>query len=223
MPRSRLQTAGTLAALMAAAFLGCSSSKDSSSLASIKRQVEEEKAAQLQLVAQTRELAQHHAENREQGVQLLSEFEAAEAEFEQAREQFELASAAATDAAASSSHAYEHYQRAARRYRQIAQLLIVAAASDAIGVQPCESAMSPRAFRARLEREGFDIPDGMDVDHIWPRALGGADHLANYQLLPSDVNRGLGASVSEKLLSAPMDTLRGLGASALAALRCQQP
>jgi hypothetical protein len=208
---------------VAAALVGCSSPNDNATLASLERQVEEEEAAQRQWVEQGRELSQRRAEIRGRVLQLRSELEAAEAEFQRAREELEHASVMATEAAASYSHASEHFQRAARWYRHIARLLIVAAASDFIGAQLCGSTVSPRAFRARLEREGFAIPEGMDVDHIWPRALGGADHPANYQVLPSGVNRGLGASVSEKLLSAPMETLQGLGASALVALRCQPP
>lgn len=79
--------------------------------------------------------------------------------------------------------------------------------------------MSTRMFRTRLRAEGISI-DGKDIDHAWPRALGGADHPLNDQLLDSSVNRSLGADPIAKLAHAPLATLRGLTTSALVALGC---
>jgi hypothetical protein len=62
--------------------------------------------------------------------------------------------------------------------------------------------------------------DGLDVDHAWPRALGGVDHPLNCQLLDSSLNRSLGASVIRKLASQPLATLQGLVVPSLVSLQC---
>ena len=56
--------------------------------------------------------------------------------------------------------------------------------------------MSTAAYRALLTGQGVNLA-GVDVDHIVPRSLGGADNPANYQLLPSSINRSLGATWNE--------------------------
>ena len=70
-----------------------------------------------------------------------------------------------------------------------------------------------------MRAEGTSL-DGLDVDHVWPRALGGADHWLNYQLLDSSLNRSLGAGVLDKIANQPFATLQGFVVSALATLRC---
>lgn len=123
----------------------------------------------------------------------------------------------------SGSHRRYDYQRTSDNYRRIAAILILAAASDALSHGLCDSTMSTRTFREQLRREGVVLQEGVDVDHIWPRALGGVDHPANYQLLPAEVNRSLGASVWEKLMTSPLGVLQGLVTSALVTLQCGKP
>ena len=140
------------------------------------------------------------------------------AEFDAATEAYERARAIADEARAGFVEAQTRYQQAADRFRMAAAIIIAAAASDALR-DFCGQRMSTRTFRARRRAEGISI-DGKDVDHAWPRALGGADHPLNYQLLDSTVNRSLGADPVAKLAHAPLGTLRGLAASALVALGC---
>ncbi len=113
----------------------------------------------------------------------------------------------------------EQYAQAAREYRIVTAIIIIAAASDVLGDALCQGKMSTRTFRNHLRAEGISV-DGFDVDHVLPRALGGADHPWNYQLLDSSLNRSLGAGVMEKIVSEPLATLQGLVASALVSLRC---
>lgn len=53
--------------------------------------------------------------------------------------------------------------------------------------------VSTRSYRSRLKEKGC-VLTGLEIDHIVPHALGGADHPANYQLLPRSENRRLGKS-----------------------------
>ena len=140
------------------------------------------------------------------------------AEFDAATEAYERTRATADEARAGFGEARTRYQQAADRFRTAVVIVIAAAASDALR-DFCRQRMSTRMFRARLRAEGISI-DGKDVDHAWPRALGGADHPLNYQLLGSSVNRSLGADPIAKLTHAPLATLRGLTTSALVALGC---
>ena len=140
------------------------------------------------------------------------------AEFDAATEAYDRAHAEADEARAGFDEARIRYQQAADRFRTAAVIIIAAAASDALR-DFCRQRMSTRMFRTRLRAEGISI-EGKDVDHAWPRALGGADHPLNYQLLDSSVNRSLGADPIAKLAHAPLATLRGLTTSALVALGC---
>ncbi len=71
-----------------------------------------------------------------------------------------------------------------------------------------------------MEREGHPLGPNEEVDHIWPKDLGGADHRWNYQVLPKDQNRSLGASVLPKLEEKPLEVALGLAVSVLSALIC---
>jgi hypothetical protein len=97
--------------------------------------------------------------------------------------------------------------RAAARWRLYQHLVVIAASLDAANLNAsrasssavrvnCSDGMSTAAYRALLSASGVAIA-GMDVDHIVPRSLGGADHPGNYQLLPSSVNRSLGNTWNE--------------------------
>ena len=115
--------------------------------------------------------------------------------------------------------ASKKYAQAARAFRTVATIIIIAAVSDALGNQICAETTSTHAFRKKLRAEGISL-DGLDVDHVWPRALGGADHPLNYQLLDSSLNRSLGAGVMDKIANEPLATLQGLVVSAFVSLRC---
>ena len=53
--------------------------------------------------------------------------------------------------------------------------------------------MTTAVYRRQLVRQGINLL-GMDIDHIVPRSLGGADHPMNYQVLDTSTNRSLGAT-----------------------------
>lgn len=139
----------------------------------------------------------------------------AKRDFDQASEHYDSSFRAGEQAGRSFAAAIEEFQRAERRYRQTALLLVAVAAS----AQLCASTASTRSFRAQLRREGVDLT-GQDIDHIWPRSLGGVDHPLNYQVLDAHLNRSLGAGVVEKFMAQPLALVQGLAVSALAALSC---
>lgn len=99
----------------------------------------------------------------------------------------------------------KEYEEAELRWVWYQKLVEIAAAVDAQNLEKfrsmtgsshvksidCGAGMSTSAFRRLLISQGQNLV-GMDVDHIVPRSLGGADHPANYQLLPSSVNRSIG-------------------------------
>ena len=101
--------------------------------------------------------------------------------------------------------AIKEYEEAKRRWVWYQKLVVIAAAVDAQNLEKfrsmtgsghvesidCGAGMSTSAFRRLLLSQGKNLV-GMDVDHIVPRSFGGADHPANYQLLPSSVNRSIG-------------------------------
>lgn len=111
------------------------------------------------------------------------------------------------------------FKIAAQEYRRATIAVIALAASQTIGQAICGSTVSTRAFRARLRDEGVSL-EGQDIDHVWPKALGGADHPLNYQVLDSSLNRSLGAGVIEKMMRWPLATLQGMAVSAVAVLSC---
>lgn len=116
--------------------------------------------------------------------------------------------------------AAEAYEDAAEGYRLAAIALIGVAAVDIVGLSLCDSTMSTQTYRKQLGAQGIDL-DGLHVDHIIPRSLGGADHPANYQLLPSNLNQSLQASgLLEKFAGAPLGFLTALATSALVGLAC---
>ncbi len=139
--------------------------------------------------------------------------------FDAASADYERAITVGRAAAGDFEKARGNYEQAGEHFRAAATILILAAASEAFGGDACGQMMSTQKFRAKLRAEGVSV-DGLDVDHIWPRSLGGADDVRNYQLLDSSLNRSLGAGVMTKLAAAPLTLLRGLATSAIDALRC---
>lgn len=98
-------------------------------------------------------------------------------------------------------------QRAAARWELFQKLVVAAATVDAANLDAaraargaaagrdvdasCEAGMSTATFRTLMLKQGKSIA-GLDVDHIVPRSLGGADHPLNYRLISSSLNRSLG-------------------------------
>lgn len=109
------------------------------------------------------------------------------------------AAAASNDFAAARSD----WEYAAFAWRVYQKLVMIAAAVDARNLDSsrsgrakgdlnCDEGMGTSAFRAMMTAQGVNLT-GIDVDHIVPRSLGGADHPWNYQLVDSSTNRSIGA------------------------------
>lgn len=138
-----------------------------------------------------------------------------ERDFRQATEYYDSAIQDGQAASDRFAAAIDDFQRAERRYRLTALLVVAVAASGHL----CASTVSTRNFRSRLRTEGIDL-EGKDIDHIWPRSLGGIDHPLNYQVLDSHLNRSLGAGVVQKFMTQPLALVQGLAVSALSAIAC---
>lgn len=135
--------------------------------------------------------------------------------FEQARQTYAASASLALDASSSFQTAIEDFRAAEQQYRRAALAVIVIAASS----QLCATKARTQAFRTELKNEGYDL-SGKDIDHIWPKSLGGADHPLNYQVLDAHLNRSLGAGIVEKFMTQPLALVQGLTVSALTALAC---
>lgn len=73
-------------------------------------------------------------------------------------------------------------------YRDVLKLAVVV---EAMGAAYRCKRVSTAAYRKQLRAQGIDL-DHKDIDHIVPRAHGGVDHPANYQVIDSSLNRSLG-------------------------------
>lgn len=111
--------------------------------------------------------------------------------------------------------AISDFQAAERRYRQVTLLMLAVAVSSHL----CATRVSTRKFRAELRANGIELR-GQDIDHMWPRSLGGVDHPLNYEVLDAHLNRSLGADVVKKFMVQPIGMVQGLAVSALSALSC---
>ena len=147
--------------------------------------------------------------------QAVERWQASQRDFEQARQTYAASSATARDASTGFEAAIADFQRAEQQYRYAALAVILVAASS----QLCATTTSRQAFRARLRADGVDL-GGQDIDHVWPKSLGGADHPLNYQVLDAHLNRSLGARVVDKFMAQPLAVVQGLAVSALTALAC---
>ena len=105
------------------------------------------------------------------------------------------------------------YAEAERNYR----LATIAMATIAAGAIVCQGTLTTRQYRADLKRQGIDL-HGQDIDHLFPKSLGGIDHPLNYQVLDASLNRALGNRLTAKLLQAPLGVITGLATSALGLL-----
>lgn len=102
-----------------------------------------------------------------------------------------------------------------------ASVAIVVAAVGAVGVrQVCRGRMSPQAYRAWLRERGVPLA-GKEVDHVFPRSHGGADHRLNYLLVPAEANRWMSDDVARHLDREGLRVLVGFGVTAVDVLTCR--
>jgi hypothetical protein len=177
-------------------------------LAELARAGAEEHAELVALQAQATDL-------RGRAEDIAAIWRTGEEEFRLAKQYYESAVQHGQAATGRFVTAIDDFERAERRYRLTTLLVIAVAASSDL----CASTVSTRKFRAQLRAEGVDLKS-MDIDHVWPRSLGGVDHPMNYQVLDSHLNRSLGAGVVEKFLTQPLALVQGLAVSALSAISC---
>ncbi|MET0344563.1 MAG: HNH endonuclease signature motif containing protein [Polyangiales bacterium] len=134
---------------------------------------------------------------------VAARFEAAERDFSAAEASFASAREAPVRDERALAEAAAQAERAATRWGYAEALIATAAALDARRLarkqpaprgQPagCRGAMTTAAYRTLLLARGIAL-HGMHIDHIVPRALGGADHPSNYQILRARDNLRLGA------------------------------
>lgn len=136
-------------------------------------------------------------------------------DYERAQAAHQATLAIGARASAQYETAITEFQRAEQQYRLAALIVVLAAASSTI----CATSVRTSTFRSRLKAEGVDLR-GVDIDHVWPKHLGGIDHPLNYQQLDSSLNRSLGAGVLDKFMTQPLLVVQGLAVSALASLSC---
>ncbi len=110
--------------------------------------------------------------------------------------------------------AAEDFKTAELHYRQATMALVALAAGSAI----CGTTMTTAQFRREMARRGLPIGKFEDVDHIFPRSLGGLDHPLNFQVLDRSLNRSLGNDLVAKFMQAPIGVISGAAVSALGLL-----
>jgi hypothetical protein len=131
--------------------------------------------------------------------------------YERAKTNYVAARAAYLQASEHASETKVRYQTAADTWKsaatwwRITRVMVIAAtmidarvldgyrrwrASSPRGSAFSCAPVSTATFRRQLVALGVSVV-GMDVDHIVPKALGGPDNPANYQLIPSSLNRSL--------------------------------
>lgn len=133
----------------------------------------------------------------------------ADAEYQDAHAAFARAQRDNISGSEASKEAAANFGQAARRWGYYQALVVVAASIDAgnldafrsegievtrsgSGEISCEPTSTAR-YRKVLTAAGVSLTN-IDVDHIVPRSLGGADDPSNYQLLDKSLNRSLGAT-----------------------------
>ena len=119
-------------------------------------------------------------------------------------------------AASDSATAQSAYEDAARNWRWMAYVVMVAATWDMAG-EVCAGVESTQQYRKRM---GLVGDRATCVDHGLAHALGGVNHEWNYAPIDCGLNSSYGASFWGKLGDMPVEVLRGLAATALARLRC---
>lgn len=175
----------------------CTAVEEDAQLRALQRAVSEH-SAQLDQVRQ-RVQNQHS-----QVAEILASFARARMEFESAARLYREARSLHADELVILRSARASYEEAVQRWHVAQALIVAAAAFDASHLDAnawrggrfggsCSDGMSTAAFRALLGTLGVSLV-GMHIDHIVPRAMGGADHPLNYQILPRELNQSLGAS-----------------------------
>lgn len=158
------------------------------------------------------------AELRLQVTELEQQYRRVNSDYDRAARALHAAAENFGQASQEYARARDAYHQAARTWRLVSVTLMVAAASDSLGAL-CEGQRSTAAMRREWKQQGIDL-DGVDVDHIWPKSRGGADHPWNYQAMESRLNRSLGNDLWWKLQHQPIAMLRGAVVSAVVMLRC---
>ena len=131
--------------------------------------------------------------------EIASAYEAVSARYRLASEHHAAVTAASNQAAVAFQQAAEDWNQAAASWRFYRMILKVAISIDRVRAGASDGAdrafscepVSTAAYRRMLIAQGISLL-GKDIDHIVPKALGGADHPANYQVLDSSLNRSLG-------------------------------
>ncbi len=182
--------------------------------------------AALQLQMRERDRAIDEAEGRvdallEATSEIVSLYREATDSFRVAEALLEDTSSVAESASARFRQASDDYELARTQWQRVTLILMAAAASTAVGKSVCGNPMSTARYRRRLESVGIDLA-GKDIDHIFPKALGGPDHPWNYQVLESSVNRSLGADFGvAKCWNAGPKCVLAVGSWAVSALACR--
>jgi len=125
---------------------------------------------------------------------VVDQYRRAERLYRQAEAQYQAARQTAEGAESRSVNAQVTFEEATKRWEWANKVIVMAAAIDAANMSGGEDGcrqVSTGEHRAHLRNQGVEL-EGMDVDHIVPKSLGGADHPSNYQLLDSSTNRSLG-------------------------------
>lgn len=126
---------------------------------------------------------------------VVNRYRYAERQYARTRGLYEEAIAEADYATEDAETARDNWRRANVQWQLYRAIVIAAVAMEAGRHQgrsfSCDK-VSTSAFRRLLIAQGRNLI-GMDIDHIVPRSLGGADHPMNYQVLGSSQNRSLGA------------------------------
>lgn len=136
---------------------------------------------------------------------VADDYNRAATRYRRAQAEYDRASAQYSRSSAQFRSASQTWKEAKSRWELVNTLIIAAASIDAYNLSKTTGAsdvdldsidcgrVSTAKYRRQLRTEGIAL-DGLDVDHIVPRSLGGADHPSNYQLLSSSLNRSLGAT-----------------------------
>lgn len=115
------------------------------------------------------------------------------------------------------AQAKAEFENAAQAYRIAAYSVVALAMTTAAAQTVCATRMSTHEYRVR---NGI-TDSNTHVDHILPRALGGADHPLNYQPLDAHTNMSCGAGcLPDKLMGSPLALATGVAVSVLAKLGC---
>jgi hypothetical protein len=142
--------------------------------------------------AQVRALSRDYSE-------IADAYEQVSARYRLARDRHAAVTTVSNQAAAVLHKAAEDWEQVAASWRFYRMVLKLAISIDRVRAGTSDGArrsfscepLSRAAYRRMLLTQGISLL-GKDIDHIVPKALGGADHPSNYQVLDSSLNRSLG-------------------------------